>query len=943
MSKIFISHSSRDNAKALAVAQWLDQNGWADYFLDIAPAQGMAPGERWQEALRRHADRCQVVLFLISPAWRDSKWCELEFGLAKLLGKLILGAIIEPTPLATLPKDMTGELQLCDLTLGANRQVFKVKDDGLRAEVEVSYGESGLVRLKQGLLKAGLDPVVFPWPPPNEPNRMPYRGLKALEAEDAAVFFGREASLIRALDTLRRMEKSGEQLLVILGASGVGKSSFLRAGLWPRLKRDDLRYLPLPVVRPERAAISGQSGLVESLENTFREYKAPKTRAELRETLAKSEGIVELVAEVQTLARNRLDSEAAPPTIVISVDQAEELFGNEGGQEAEHLLHLLGRLVGRDSRDRSSALNEAPCSERAANPVASDGEGQVKAPQVMVLAAIRSDSYERLQTTSALTGIRQTPFSLPPLAPAEYKMVIEGPAARATAAERKLTIEPALTEQLLQDAEGADALPLLAFILQRLLSDYGADGNLLLKEYEALGGLQGSIEAAVKEAWKDPGRDPVIPVDEAVRRALLHQAFPSLVMLDQDAEKPKRRVATWSLLPTETHPLLERLVAARLLLKDRRKLADGQETVVVELAHEALIRHWSQLKSWVDANREFLAWQQQLNATVKRWERNQQRVGLLLRGLPLCEAEQWFRKNPDRFSVDERRFVTASRHRRTRERVVTALSLGMVLWLLGGMTWLWQKGYHLGQAAIKIQSLFATVHVSPQMVKILGGTFQQGDVEGLGGSWRNPVRLVAVKSFAIGQYEVTFEEYDRFAIATGMPLPSDEGWGRGRRPVINVSWDDARAYAEWLSRTTGQPYRLPTEFEWEYAARSGTKQEAWAGTSDANQLVDYAVLFANSAKRSGEVGTKKANEFGLFDMSGNVWEWVEDCAHDSYQGAPKDGSAWLEADGGHCGRHVHRGGSWGSEVETLRTSNRDWVNTVFRNNGLGFRLVRSIP
>ncbi len=925
MSKIFISHSSSDNAKALALAQWLEQQGWADYFLDIdpKPIRGLLPGERWQEALKRASDRCEAVVFLISPTWRDSKWCLAEFLQAKQLGKPVFGLLIEPTPLDSLPKEMTAEWQLCDLVTGEGRQRFHVFQDQIVPPTDVSLAGAGLAKLKQGLQKAGLDPSAFPWPPPNEPDRSPYRGLKALEAEDAAVFFGREAPLIRALDTLRRMVESGEQFFVILGASGAGKSSFLRAGLWPRLKRDDRHFLLLPVIRLERAAISGQSGLLESLEKTFREYKASKTRASLRETLANPDGLIELIAEVQTLAQKRLSLGAAPPTILIGIDQAEELFGKEGGDEAGQLLESIGKLIGKADREPPSAVGPSP--------------------RVMVIAAIRSDSYERLQTAAALTGIRQTPFNLPPLAPAEYKMVIEGPAARATAAGRKLTIEPALTEQLLRDAEGADALPLLAFILERLLIEYGADGDLLLKEYEALEGQQGSIEAAVKEAWNDPSREPVIPADEATRRALLHQAFPSLVMLDHEADKPKRRVAAWDGLPQKTHPLLERLVEARLLLKDRRKLADGQEAVVVEVTHEALIRHWSQLKSWVDANREFLAWQQRLNTTRKRWEESRRPIGLLLRGLPLREAAEWLKKKPESFSPDEREFVRASQNRRTRERVVAAIGAGLVLWLIGGTTWLWQKGYDLDQAALKIQSLVVSIHVPPQMVQVPGGTFQMGDVEKLGDSWRNPVHSVTIKPFALGQYEVTFEEYDRFAIAEGKPLPGDQGWGRGRRPVINVSWDDAKAYAKWLSEQTGKRYRLPTESEWEYAARSGAKQEVWAGTSKESQLVDYAAFRDNSGNHTAEVGTKQANGFGLHDLSGNVWEWVEDCAHNTYEPASTDGSAWLGADGGDCGQRVFRGGSWNYKAGDLRASNRDRSATVYRYGSVGFRLVQGIP
>src|SRR5215470_8124858 len=126
MSKIFISHSSANNAAALAVGQWLAAAGWDDFFLDVSPSRGLAPGERWQEALKTAADRCEAVLFLISPAWRDSRWCLAEFLLAKQLNKIIFGVLIEATPLDSLPKEMTAEWQLCDLAAGSERRTFRV-------------------------------------------------------------------------------------------------------------------------------------------------------------------------------------------------------------------------------------------------------------------------------------------------------------------------------------------------------------------------------------------------------------------------------------------------------------------------------------------------------------------------------------------------------------------------------------------------------------------------------------------------------------------------------------------------------------------------------------------------------------------------------------------------------------------------------------------------
>ena len=191
--------------------------------------------------------------------------------------------------------------------------------------------------------------------------------------------------------------------------------------------------------------------------------------------------------------------------------------------------------------------------------------------------------------------------------------------------------------------------------------------------------------------------------------------------------------------------------------------------------------------------------------------------------------------------------------------------------------------------------------------------------------------------------EVTFEEYDQFSADVGKAFPEDMGWGRGRRPVINVSWQDAKNYANWLSEKTGRPYRLPTEAEWEYVARSGEKQEIWAGTSDERQLGNYSVYEQNSGGQTDIVGSKQPNDLGFYDMSGNVREWVEDCLHETYEGAPSDGTAWRETGGGYCDLHVARGGSWISEPEDLRTSGRYRVNATIKNDLIGFRLAQDIP
>ena len=231
--------------------------------------------------------------------------------------------------------------------------------------------------------------------------------------------------------------------------------------------------------------------------------------------------------------------------------------------------------------------------------------------------------------------------------------------------------------------------------------------------------------------------------------------------------------------------------------------------------------------------------------------------------------------------------------------------------------------------------------LEPEMVRIPGGTFTMGSNDGY--KYDRPPHQVVIQDFLLGKYEVTFAEYDQFAQATGKPLPEDEGWGRGQRPVINVSWDEAKAYAVWLSKSTGKKYRLPTEAEWEYAAWGGSRQQTWAGTSDESQLGTYAVYTKNSGGKTAEVGSKQPNAFGLHDLSGNVYEWVEDCWHENYKEAPDDGTAWLEAASGECGQRVVRGGSWFHNPDTLRSSTRGRTPPDYRFNFLGFRLAQDAP
>ncbi len=495
---------------------------------------------------------------------------------------------------------MTAEWQLCNVVDGVEREEFTVELDPVVSKTVVSFAAAGLDRLRSGLQQAGLDPSTFPWPPANDPERVPYRGLRPLEAEDAAIFFGRDAAIVSGLDALRTLrERAVEGMFVILGSSGAGKSSFLRAGLWPRLERDDRHFLPLPVVRPERAAITGATGLAAALEAAFRRFKIRHTRGELREAVASPAGFDALLRELRTAATARLDSDAAPPTILIAVDQGEELFGTDGRREAEALLTLLGSVLGVDATRIGPLVRVEDPQERA------DRQAHHR---VLVVIGIRSDSYELLQTHPLLAPVKSFVFSLPPIARAEFKSVIEGPAMRRTQSGKRLTVDPRLTAQLLQDTDGPDALPLLAFTLERLLLEYGGDDDLSHADYVALGGVSGSIEAGIDAALADPARSPVIPAEREEQERLLRTGFvPWLARIDPETEERKRRVARWDEVPDDAKPLLERLIEQRLLLRDRRDVdGSGVETVVVEVAHEALLRRWPALTAWLDRDAESL-------------------------------------------------------------------------------------------------------------------------------------------------------------------------------------------------------------------------------------------------------------------------------------------------------------------------------------------------
>lgn len=312
------------------------------------------------------------------------------------------------------------------------------------------------------------------------------------------------------------------------------------------------------------------------------------------------------------------------------------------------------------------------------------------------------------------------------------------------------------------------------------------------------------------------------------------------------------------------------------------------------------------------------------------------------------------------------RVRTAARNRKRMQAVVGLLMLGIIAGLVGWINqaflkskWNWyvaMRPYMLkhvqpyaltaeAERALKPQASFREcARDCPEMIVLPAGSFTMGSPaseNGHEGGEAPQHKVTIAHPFAVSKFLVTFADWDACVSVGGCPQNSEGSFGRGRKPVINVTWDEAKQYAAWLSLMTGKPYRLLSEAEWEYAARAGTTTAyPWGdeiGTGNANCKGCGSRW---DGRETSPVGSFKANAFALFDMQGNVFQWVEDCYQEGYAGAPTDGSARTSIN---CKRRVVRGGSWYDGPDFLRSANRSRVDAAdSRDDDLGFRIARTL-
>ncbi|MDX2266087.1 MAG: SUMF1/EgtB/PvdO family nonheme iron enzyme [Hyphomicrobiales bacterium] len=592
MPNVFISYSRRNKRTAEQIVAKLQSEGIADIFLDKDPENGINPGSDWEKTLKTKVAASKIMLLIVSPAWLQSKHCFNEyqwainakrnaFGMFRdsaTAGPLVIPVLVEGVTFDTLKTAQPRELQKLQALNGYEDLKVSLElaqEDADAASIKALSEEQkaalhGLWEWLSGeFRKRGVTPVR----PPFDPSRPPYPGLSSLLREDAAIFFGREALVDETVDQLVSMRDGrGKKMLVLLGASGAGKSSLLRAGLMPRIEYVADKFLCLPALRPGGAALSDpREGFIACLAEAFRRAaKAGKGEAfDKRQIKRAVSGEVSQVEDLLNSLVNlytfldRQGRRSPPPTLVLPIDQGEELFPLSINDASER------DLTRKREADKFRAMLASLLERRKVS--------------FMTVIAIRSDSFPRLQEDECLGAVGKETRDLPPLPQGSYRAVIEGPARVA-----KIEVEPELIDALLADVSGlGDALPLVAFVLRQLWDQsqkrrIGERLSFRLSAYNALGRLGGAIDKVVEHAI---GRD----FDHIALRAAF---IPHLAVVSEQ-NQVLRRIAKPDELPAEAMPMIDALIdKARLLQRD----ADGE----IEVAHEAVLRQWTLLAGWLE-------------------------------------------------------------------------------------------------------------------------------------------------------------------------------------------------------------------------------------------------------------------------------------------------------------------------------------------------------
>jgi WD40 repeat protein len=558
---LFISHSSQDQAATERVCDRLRAQGLRALFVDFDPEQGIPAGRNWERELYSQVRRADAVLFLSSPAAVRSRWCFAEVALARLLGKPVFPIVIVPGPRHPLLTDV----QEIDLT---------------------HRGDAALdAQLMEGLRHVGLDPdAMFPW----DGTRPPYPGLSAFAEEDAGVFFGRGPETKRLLELLQPTLESRGRFIAVVGPSGSGKSSLVHAGLLPRLARLPQRWLVIPPLVPSTQPVRQ---LARSLAHAFKDRGIDWSPAKLAPRLARgAPALVELVEELRDTSTGK------PPSVLLVIDQAEELATLTGPGECAAFLDLLHGVV----HDTVA---------------------------VWVLATMRVEFLGSLLQQPGTADQLDEVLPVSPLDRARLFAVIEGPADRAG-----LRFASGLAGRLVEDTQGGDALPLLAFTLRQLAERAGPEGQITTEVYEASGGVVGALRVqADKVAQK---------LDHDGHGELIVPTLMELATITDEGELTRRRMPRSAFTGVQNE-VIQAFIEARLLISHGHA-----HSAVVEVAHEALLRQWPRLRQAIEERRSELRLRTELERWVQDWERSGRQDSYLVGAERLQEFERLAADHP---------------------------------------------------------------------------------------------------------------------------------------------------------------------------------------------------------------------------------------------------------------------------------------------------------
>jgi formylglycine-generating enzyme required for sulfatase activity len=937
VSSIFISHSSHDRQWSRQIRDWLQgaenkqepKRRYEALFLDFDPECGIPNGTSWRSVLHRQLRLCRAVIVVCSRRYCSSQWCLAELGIAIHEGKLVLPLRIEPqADRSDLPRllaeTQASVLPLIDLA-AADSTGWRALERGLEV---LSWRER------------------LPWPPLDQAHASPFPGLLAFDPPLAPVFFGRDGAIARVQQQLNSLAQRTPALLLLLGASGTGKSSLVRSGVLPQLAADgERRWRLLPPFRPGRKPLARVAAVEQQLEA---ESEAPLLLVidQLEELLLEGEGDRAADAErflswLQSLLQQELS-----PLVVLATLRTDCLDG---------LQRRWPALAGMAVSSTVEPIQPQDFAELIHGPA--DRVGLTLQPGLqerLVADSGGADALPLLAFTLEQLWFKQQARGVAVAGPngawfdltlADYKAL--GGVAGAVSHQAALCWDPLTSSE--SDTEALKQ----AFVNHLVkLNDEGLAAKEAARWEELPERSRPLVKRFVNARLLVSGRGETRDMVEIAHEALLRTWEPLVKWIEQEHQflENRRRVARLNADLDLSQPLQSRIAALQGLLALAEVDPRLAEPVEAALA-AVLTRSGHAPQEWSLAIRllALVAGMTSLEALSAFLEQRQLVEPVdMATATPvlqaLCQAaealQEIHRHPPPTEAIDRDRWMLLPS--------VTVIDEGCKVRSQLVRLLLWATPPQLPRGAW-FEPLGEGVALT--MVGIPAGTFQMGSPSGdVVDLDELPQHEVTLGGFWVSQGPITQAQW-RKVMGDNPSKFRGELAEYDRRPVEQVSWIDAWHFCDRLGELTGRSYTLPSEAQWEYACRADTTTPFNCGSTLSSELANFDSTFdrwdeddkkAYRAQTS-PIGLFPANAWGLYDCHGNIHEWCLDHWHDTYQGAPVDGSAWVmsESEGltYETERMVLRGGTWCFGKRHCCSARRGTWRPTDANSSIGFRVV----